>query len=58
MMLELDSIANEARNISGNEGWKVYANLKQYQYDYLQALAEYVPKLLANEEFFTSAFKT
>ena len=57
MMNELDSVADEARNVSGNKDWQVYSNLKQYQYKYLQVLSEYVPKLLAKETFFNSVFK-
>ena len=57
MMNELDSVADEARNVSGNNDWQIYSKLKQYQYQYLQVLSEYVPRLLANEDFFTSAFQ-
>lgn len=57
MMNELDSIADEARNVSGNNDWQIYSKLKQYQYKYLQVLSTHVPKLLANEEFFISTFK-
>lgn len=56
MMNELDSVADEARNVSGNKDWQVYSKLKQYQYEYLQILSVYIPKLLANENFFKSAF--
>lgn len=57
MINELDSVADEARNVSGNNDWQIYSKLKQYQYQYLQVLSEYVPRLLANEDFFTSAFQ-
>lgn len=56
MMSELDSVADAARNVSGNKDWQVYSELKQRQYEYLQVLTQYVPKLLSNEKFFTSAF--
>lgn len=56
MMSELNEIASEARSVSGNSEWKVYMELKKYQYDYVEKLSEYVPKLLLNEEFFKSAF--
>lgn len=56
MMSELDSVADAARNVSGNKDWQVYSELKQCQYEYLQVLIQYVPKLLSNEKFFTSAF--
>lgn len=51
MIDNLSMIADEARNISGTES-KLYVELKKYQYDYIETLAEYVPKLLANEPFF------
>lgn len=57
MMNDLDLIADEARNISGDKDWKVYSELKQYQYEYVEKLSEYVPKLLSNEKFFNSVFK-
>lgn len=56
MMDELESVADEARNVSGDKDWKIYSELKQCQYKYLDVLSEYVPKLLANEKFFRSAF--
>jgi hypothetical protein len=56
MMDELESAADEARNVSGDKDWKVYSKIKQCQYKYLDVLTEYVPKLLANEKFFRSAF--
>ena len=57
MMNELGTVADEARNVSGNKEWQVYSNLKQYQYKYLQVLSEYVPQLLSKETFFNSVFK-
>ena len=56
MMSELDSVADAVRNVSGNKDWQVYSELKQRQYEYLQVLTQYVPKLLSDEKFFTSAF--
>ena len=56
MMNDLELIADEARNVSGDKDWKVYSELKQYQYEYVEKLTEYVPKLLANEKFFKSVF--
>ena len=57
MMNELNLIADEARNVNGNKDWQIYAELKQYQYDFVEKLIEYVPGLLANESFFKAAFK-
>lgn len=57
MINELDCVADEARNVSGNKEWQRYSALKQCQYKYVQVLSEYVPKLLAKEEFFNSVFK-
>lgn len=57
MINELSSVADEARNVTGNKDWQVYSELKQCQYKYLQVLSEYVPKLLAKESFFSSVFK-
>lgn len=56
MLNELDVIADEARRVSGDKEWKVYSELKQYQYKYVETLAEYVPKLLENEKFFKYTF--
>ena len=57
MMNELNLIADEARNVGGNKDWQIYAELKQYQYDFVEKLIEYVPELLAKESFFKAAFK-
>ena len=57
MMNDLELIADEARNVSGDKDWKVYSELKKYQYEYVEKLSEYVPKLLSNEKFFNSVFK-
>lgn len=52
MMNELDSVADAARNVSGNKEWQVYSELKQRQYEYLQVITQYVPRLLSSEKFF------
>lgn len=52
MINDLELIAVEARNVSGGTDAKTYIKLKKYQYEYIEALSEYVPKLLDNEEFF------
>lgn len=57
MMKELDSIADEARNVGGTKDWEVYKKLKPIQYKYMEALSTHVPKLLAKEDFFTATFK-
>ena len=57
MMRELQVVADEARNVGGTKDWKVYLDLKECQYDYMETLSEYVPKLLAKEKFFKSVFK-
>lgn len=59
MMNDLNVIANEARSV-GNQGEKEfqrYQKLKECQYDYVEKLSEYVPKLLAQENFFKSVFE-
>jgi len=57
MINDLELIANDARNVGGDKSWDVYKNLKKYQYDYVKKLSEYVPNLLAKEEFFNEVFK-
>lgn len=57
LMNELGTVADEARNVSGNKDWQVYSALKQCQFKYVQVFSEYVPKLLAKEAFFNSVFK-
>lgn len=57
MMNELGTVADEARNICSDKEWRVYSETKRYQYEYLAVLSEYVPKLLAKEDFFKSAFR-
>lgn len=55
---DITSIANEARAIKYQENdAKYYIELKKYEYDYLEVLESYVPRLLEKEEFFQSAFK-
>lgn len=56
MINSLDLIADEARTVGGDKSWKVYAELKQYQFDYMATLSEYVPKLLEKESFFQTGF--
>ncbi len=56
MIQNLDSKADEARRVGDDKSWKVYTKLKQYQFDYMEILSEYVPKLLAKESFFQSVF--
>lgn len=57
MMRELQTVADEARNVGGMKKYEVYSALKEKQYDYMEVLSAYVPKLLSNEKFFKSAFK-
>ena len=57
MMNDLATIATAARNVSGEKDWQVYSKLKQYQYEYVSKLSEYVPRLLEKEAFFQSAIK-
>ncbi len=57
MMNELELIANEARNVSGDKSWEIYQKQKKYQYEYMNKLAECVPKLLKKEKFFNEVFK-
>lgn len=57
MMRELQTIADEARNVSGSREYEIYSQLKEKQYDYMNALSKYVPQLLSKEKFFKSAFK-
>lgn len=56
MINDLDLIADEARTVGGDKSWKVYAELKQYQFEYMETLSEYVPNLLAEEPFFRNVF--
>lgn len=56
MINDLDRIADEAKTVGGDKSWKVYAELKQYQFDYMETLSEYVPNLLAEEPFFRNVF--
>lgn len=56
MINDLNHIADEARTVGGDKNWKEYAQLKRYQFDYMETLCAYVPKLLAEEPFFQSAF--
>lgn len=56
MMNELDDIADGARNVSGKNDYQIYSELKKCQYDYIEVLTEYVPKLLEKEKFFNKTF--
>ncbi len=59
MMNRIASIASEARNI-GNHGEntaKAYLAMKKCEYEYLNVLKSYIPKLLEKEEFFTAVFR-
>ena len=56
MINDLDLIADEARTVCGDISWKVHAESKQYQFDYMETLPEYVPNLLAEEPFFRNVF--
>lgn len=57
---DLKWIRNEARSVSyhydDNHAQK-YVELKKLQYKYIDVLKRYIPKLLAKEKFFQSAFK-
>ena len=59
MANEIKTIAYAARSIGDNykDGSKSRIEMVGYQYEYLDVLKTYVPKLLAKEEYFTSAFK-
>ena len=59
MMNKINSIAVGARSIDkdGNNTAQNYASMKKYEYEYLDALKNYVPKLLEKEDFFSSVFK-
>ena len=56
MMDKLDGVARKARSSGGMSDWKIYSKAKEYQYDYMNVLSEYVPELLKNEVFFKSVF--
>lgn len=54
---DITSVANEVRGIDYQENdVKYYIELKKYEYDYLEVLKSYVPRLLEKEDFFQSAF--
>lgn len=59
LMNGIDSIASEARSIGfgNNTESQNYMNRNKCLYNYLELLTTYVPKLLAKESFFQSAFK-
>ena len=58
MMNEINSIAVGARAVAknGNSTAQNYASMKKKEYEYLDALKSYVPKLLEKEDFFSSVF--
>lgn len=58
MIQEMDSIANEAREICGDVGTdaKSYQVLKRLEYQYLDVMKSYIPKLLGKEDFFQKVF--
>ena len=57
MMNEIKSVANKAHEIEYQEdSARYYIELKKYEYDYLEVLKSYVPRLLKKEKFFQSAF--
>lgn len=56
MKRELQVIADKARSVGGTKDWKKYLDIKECQYDYLETLSEYVPKMLKKETFFKSVF--
>ena len=58
LMSDINSIANNARSAAGSEKTEAlsYAIIKKYEYEYFETLKRYIPQLLKNESFFTSAF--
>lgn len=56
MMNKLQEISNEIRKDYSVVSGSNYAKFKEIQYKYMEQLTTYVPKLLANESFFKSAF--
>ena len=56
---DIKTIANRARSVETdyNNDAQRYIALKNCEYDYLEVLKAYVPKLLKKEDFFNSAFK-
>lgn len=58
MMREIDEVAREARAVDSQPNCAAeYIELKRLQYEYLNVLKRYVPKLLEKEDFFKKAFK-
>ena len=59
MMNDINVVANKARTISnsGEDAAEIYIQTRQCQYEYFEVLKIYVPKLLANEDFFNKTFK-
>ena len=59
MINDINIVANKARTIvnSGENAANIYIQTKQCQYEYFEVLKTYIPKLLANEDFFSKTFK-
>lgn len=57
MMNQLQSVADNARMKGNAGGVKEYQEAKKIQYEYVETLSEYVPKLLENEKFFNDILK-
>lgn len=57
LMDKLQSVADDVRSMGKAEGAKEYQKVKKIQYEYVEILSEYVPKLLKNEKFFNDVFK-
>lgn len=58
MKNQIKGIADDARNeVTNTQSKSNYLKMKQYQYQYMNALITYVPILLENEDFFNSTFK-
>ena len=59
MTNKLAAIASDARSVgeSNDSATLKYIKLKKCQYDYVYILKNYIPKLLAKEEFFNSTFR-
>lgn len=59
LMNEINSIAYEARSVGtiDEKSAQRYAKMKECEYKYYQTLKMYIPMMLKNEEYFTSAFE-
>ena len=58
LMNDINSIAVGARSLDkdGYSTAQYYVSMKKKEYEYLDALKSYVPKLLEKEDFFSSVF--